>query len=858
MALVVSNEFRQNCYDTSKRQRIILVSDGISLTNEDINVNNKVKFNLACMTGQQVQFGETPTNSISVSVLNEDGRIKSNDIVGKEFSCRVGVEMSDGIYHVPANAISAIDAGGYAISIHSEEPYIRGNCTFASVLPELEEGYPCKIVFMYGTLYFVTTDGTTMYYAKHTETASHVYGAYSTPSDYECAMLDRIFNSVPYDAVAYYDGGMSEFTYISEYVEEGEWDTASGDIVYVTDALAHSIPSWVVGIGMTPAVPSTSSIGLMTWGQTKNYTWNGIKGHTWGDFSGYSIFNCVRYESKDMGVWHFDRPRRANTAVLDINGRDRMTAFDVDSANFASSMANTRLTIRNMVLALANYAGVPVGDLSGLNELADEIPVDPKVYYNSKSLKDLLSYCGEVGGVCFFFDRWGQLTCNNADNTPVAIPYCYVFDVADYVAHTIGKMLIYHQGDFFQYQEDNTVTDGATYEWGDNPFFNKSNLTGSWFSNNMHKKYGGFRNAITTTQADYSLWCDDVYSWTDAQNVTYREPIFSMTIEWNGSGRVTYENYGEETRPLEKYDKRVESVSSVNDNNLQGLNKAQYANKLYFDENGLTVESRGLTIKNDEGKGVFYADNDGNLVLEGNVKANSGNVGNWIIENGGLKYEFVDYRGDVSQMILAPQAYNNKVIINDPADQSEYSSRGIDFYHFDANRNKTFGASIYYDSDYSSLDIQCGLVGGTANTSVSIEAKTIDLIASGGVSYAAPTTTSSANAVFVNNILCRSSSLREIKDNIETIENATEKVDNLRGVSFTSKCETDDPSQVFYGFIAEEVQEAVPELATYEDGKLQSVQYDRVCALLVEDLKACHKRIAELESRMAELEKRLR
>ena len=99
--------------------------------------------------------------------------------------------------------------------------------------------------------------------------------------------------------------------------------------------------------------------------------------------------------------------------------------------------------------------------------------------------------------------------------------------------------------------------------------------------------------------------------------------------------------------------------------------------------------------------------------------------------------------------------------------------------------------------------------------------------------------------------------MRKWKDNIKTIENASERVDNLRGVSFTSKCEGDDPKQVLYGLIAEEVEKACPELASYTNGELQGVQYDRVCALLIEDNKACHRRIEALEKRLEELERRL-
>lgn len=864
MALQVSDTFRQNCYDSEKAQRLLLKSDGITLSNEDISGNGGVKFNLACITAQQVTFGEVPTNSINVSILNEDGRIGTDDIAGKEFACNIGVEVDRAEYNVSPCAISAIDANGYTISVHCEAPYVRGNCSFASILPQLEEGYPCKIVFDYGVVYFVVDDGTDLHFAKHTETGYHSYGAYSTPSDLECAMLTRIMSYSTFDGIAYFDGGMSEFTYKQEYEEEGEWATETGSVVHVFDALAHSIKSWVVGLGMTPSAPSVTPSGdHETWDEMNEHTWGEAKERTWRDLSGYSIFDVVRYESCAYGVWHFDRPRRANTAVLSLAGKDRMTIFDEDSVNFASDVANTLLTAKGMILAIAKYKSVPVGDLSGMNALADEITIDPKVYYNYKSLKDLLSYAAEVCGVCLFFDRWGRLSCNNADNIPVELPYVYTFDVADYTAHTIGKMLVYHQGDYFVYQEDNTVEDGVTYEWGDNPFFTKPSPTGSWFSSDMHKKYGGFRNAITVTDADYSLWCDDVYSWTDVDNVTYREPIFTMSVEWNGTGRVTYTNYGEEVRPLAQYDKRIESVSSINDNNLQGFNKAQNADKLYFDENGLTVESSGLRVKNADGLVVLDADDEGNLTLTGKINAESGFIGNFDITHEGLRFEGEDTKGNPILISFEPTWGSQTLrIAKFGESRSVLSQDSLVISSIDSNGSPIGVDAIFELTDgvgITQLNIGFRTHGTPSNSLViNIIGEEIWIPGNANFSESLPTTTSSANMVVSNDKIYRSTSLRKVKDNIKTIENASEKVDNLRGVSFTSKCEADDPKKVFYGFIAEEVEKIAPELCTYENGELQGVQYDRVCALLLEDNKACHKRIEELEKRLEEIERRLK
>lgn len=840
----VSETFRQNCYDPEKAQRMLFVSDDLSLSNEDISAQSKVRFNISSITStEQVQFGCTPCNAVNISVLNEDGRITADSIVGKEFKCSVGVEVSDDDYYSPRNAITAVDTGVDIISVHSVAPYIRGNCTFESVLPQLMNGDKCKIMYLHDVLYFVVFDGEDMYYAKHTKVASHSYSEYEEPTATEKMMLDRLMNVSSFNAVAYYEGGMAEFTYDHDSFVPGEWATVTGDIVYITDALSYPIASWVVGLGMTPSASGIVPSDYVSWFDLKARTWGDVKTDTWGFYSGYSVFKCIKYESVPYGVWHFDRPRRINSAVLTLNGRDRMTIFDEDSANFASSMANTALTVKNLIVAIANYKGVPAGDLSGLNEVADTQTVDASVYYQNKSLKDLLSYAFEVGGANCMIDREGKLSASNSDNDPVELPFVFAFDVADFTAHTIGEMLIYRNGESVEYQTDDTVEDGVMYDWSDNPYFNTLLVSGSWFSEGVNKKYGGFRNAITSTYTDFSLWGDDVYSWTEDE-VTYREPIFTMSVEWGGIGMSTYSNYGDENRQYASYNSRMNGVTSSTESNLQGFNKAQRADRLYFDENGLTVESNGLRILNENGETVLSADDEGNLTMKGNVEANSGNIGEWEIVARGIKcgftndFVFLGYDEDEVPVVISQESFG-VTSEGDSIGITELAGASLNFYQYEGN---TLHGSASLSLNWNTNDMWL--------------TRPLCL-------YDVPTTATSSNVVLSSMGIGTwrkfyvSSSLRKWKDNVKTIENASERVDNLRGVSFTSKCEGDDPKQVLYGLIAEEVEKACPELASYTNGELQGVQYDRVCALLIEDNKACHRRIEALEKRLEELERRL-
>lgn len=821
MAYSVSNTFRTNCYDDTKKQRIaFLASDGTMFTNEDISVSDKVKFNIASCKSQQITFGELPCNTISLTLLNEDGRISASDIA-KEYTCYIGVEVSDADYEVGQSAISAVRNTNECVSVHSVAPYIRGNIQLGTTINELSNGYPCKILLSYNTLYFVVRNGSNTYYGKHVKTGAFTYGNNQTPSDLEKAELDRLMDNKELSGLSLYKTGFEEYY---------------------------------------KAVSTTTT--LTVWNTLKGGTWNDVKDHKWSFYSGVTKFGARRFEAIPYGVWHFDRPRRVNTAVITLSGKDRMDRFDEDSKGFTAANGTIVLNMRNVITTIAAYKGVNIGSLSSLNGLAPGYEYFTVGYMEGKSLKDLLSYALEVCAVNGIIDREGYFSSISNSNTAIELPYVYSFDVADCVAHTIGSALVYKQGDYEVYQTDGNISNGATYDWQDNPMFSNSNPGGSWFSNNMHVKYGGFNNAITVTDADYSLWSDDVYSWTQ-DGVTYTEPIFSMSVEWDGFGRVTYTNYGDEERQYANYNNRMNAVSSVNDVNLQGFNQAKYADKLYFDSNGLTVESRGLRIKNANGDIVFDADDDGNLVLQGTIDALAGEIGKWLItqdgllcnktgENWGLEIysDGLDFR--------TPENYELAYVKF--RDASGDNPRSLELMTNSANnveaeiwltcktaRFRTSAVQIYGDVSFDSTSATFRVKASTVRFDNSIELDNI------------PTTTTAANTTLVSSTngykIHRVSSLRAVKDNIKTIENASEKVDTLRGVSFTSKCESDDPKRVLYGFIAEEVEKAVPELASYEDGKLQSVQYDRVCALLVEDNKACHKRIADLEARLERLEK---
>ena len=78
-----------------------------------------------------------------------------------------------------------------------------------------------------------------------------------------------------------------------------------------------------------------------------------------------------------------------------------------------------------------------------------------------------------------------------------------------------------------------------------------------------------------------------------------------------------------------------------------------------------------------------------------------------------------------------------------------------------------------------------------------------------------------------------------LKSDIETIDNALDKVMSMRGVSYTKQAEKG------VGVIAQEIEKVLPEVVT--DGEYKSVAYGNIVGVLIEAIKEQQKQIDELK-----------
>ena len=145
-----------------------------------------------------------------------------------------------------------------------------------------------------------------------------------------------------------------------------------------------------------------------------------------------------------------------------------------------------------------------------------------------------------------------------------------------------------------------------------------------------------------------------------------------------------------------------------------------------------------------------------------------------------------------------------------------------------------------------------GSTGATGSVSVSNNANNRVITATGGA-----TANAEANLTFDGtNLTCAgnvtANSDERLKKNITTIDNALDKVTNLRGVEFDYIASGDHN----IGIIAQELEGVLPELVHSGEDDIKSVAYGNLTAVLIEAVKELKKENDALSARIKSLEDR--
>ena len=118
------------------------------------------------------------------------------------------------------------------------------------------------------------------------------------------------------------------------------------------------------------------------------------------------------------------------------------------------------------------------------------------------------------------------------------------------------------------------------------------------------------------------------------------------------------------------------------------------------------------------------------------------------------------------------------------------------------------------------------------------------------------TTVANGRAVYVNadNKIGTLSSSRRFKHDIQPMDRSSETLFALKPVTFRYKKDADPSQALSFGLIAEEVAKVSPELITRdEEGKPQTVRYEAVNAMLLNEFLKEHRRNEEQQATITEL-----
>jgi trimeric autotransporter adhesin len=119
----------------------------------------------------------------------------------------------------------------------------------------------------------------------------------------------------------------------------------------------------------------------------------------------------------------------------------------------------------------------------------------------------------------------------------------------------------------------------------------------------------------------------------------------------------------------------------------------------------------------------------------------------------------------------------------------------------------------------------------------------------------------SARAVYVNsdNKIGTLASSRRYKEDVKKMDKASEAILALKPVTFRYKKEIEPNGAIMFGLIAEEVEKVDPDLVTRDaKGEAETVRYDVVNAMLLNEFLKEHQKVQRLEAALAAVNERLK
>jgi hypothetical protein len=315
------------------------------------------------------------------------------------------------------------------------------------------------------------------------------------------------------------------------------------------------------------------------------------------------------------------------------------------------------------------------------------------------------------------------------------------------------------------------------------------------------------------------------------------------------------------------YDFRVESNGATHmlfvdaGNNAVGINESspQATNALTVRSDGTAARVISTSVYNSVLKvknGVGGVDSNATIHFQANdadegfisfvkVAANHGKM-EFNLRNGGTRYNTLTLNPGVESVFNDGSADMDFRVESNANTHMLFVDAGGESVSFGTSNATVAQSNVAGGLSYKPA-AQLEVSGNTTQAAFFNRTDTGNLIGflTGGSSVGAISVTGSGTTY-------HTTSDRRLKENIEPLV-ATDKLMAMNPVSYTWKAFPDEPRSM--GFIAQEMAEVMPEaVATNEHNDMMSMDYGRITPVLVAALQDAHRKIEQLEQRIAEME----
>jgi hypothetical protein len=207
---------------------------------------------------------------------------------------------------------------------------------------------------------------------------------------------------------------------------------------------------------------------------------------------------------------------------------------------------------------------------------------------------------------------------------------------------------------------------------------------------------------------------------------------------------------------------------------------------------------------------------------------------------------------------------NNAALLNSGGNRNTANGAYALFNNTTGSRNTAIGSRALFNNTTGSGNIALGSSAGssvtTADNVICIGTDGTDVNNSCFIGNIFGATSAAGSAVFINSNgkLGTATSSQRFKEEIKPMERASEVLFALKPVTFHYKKEIDPQGIPQFGLVAEDVESINPDLVVRDkEGKVNSVRYEAVNAMLLNEFLKEHRKNDEQQATIARLEKRI-